>query len=100
MTDIPPPGNYRVLNSFDMSDRATMPKTHYYSFGLSATREQMSKAYNPMDNSPRGAEAKLIPGPGEYKVKNFNIGNGGRHFQFLKRTKNPQGKWIEQSHIS
>ena len=47
MTDIPPPGSYRVLNSFDMSDRATMPKTNYYSFGLSATREQMNKTYNP-----------------------------------------------------
>ena len=80
VTDIPPPGNYRVLNSFDMSDRATMPKTNYYSFGLSATREQMNKAYNPADNSPRGAEAKLIPGPGYYKVRNFDVGKGGRHF--------------------
>ena len=47
VSDIPPVGNYRHLNSFDMSDRATMPKTNYYSFGLSATREQMDKTYNP-----------------------------------------------------
>ena len=33
-----------------------------------------------------------IPGPGEYKYKNFSTGTGGRHFSFLKRTRNSQGK--------
>lgn len=31
-----------------------------------------------------------IPGPGEYKYKNFTTGTGGRHFSFLKRTRNSQ----------
>ena len=43
-----------------------MPKQLYYSFGNSASREAYNKVYNPMDNSPRGADAKQFPGPGEY----------------------------------
>ena len=70
-----------------------MPKTNYYTFGLSASREQMNKMYNPMDNSPRGSEVKNMPGPGEYKYKNYSVGTEGRHFSFLKRTKNVQGKY-------
>lgn len=69
-----------------------MPKTNYYTFGLSASREQMNKMYNPMDNSPRGKDTAAMPGPGEYKYKNFSVGSEGRHFSFLKRTKNVQGK--------
>ena len=92
--DIPPLGTYKHLSSFEMDNRATMPKTNYYSFGLSATREQMSKVYNPAENSPRSSLTKDLPGPGEYKYKNYSTGTGGRHFSFLKRTKNSQGKPI------
>ena len=75
-----------------MDNRATMPKTNYYTFGLSASREQVNKAYNPMNNSPRGVESRAIPGPGEYKYKNYKIGTEGRRFSFLGRTKDVQGK--------
>ena len=75
-----------------MENRTAMPKTNYYTFGLSASREQMNKMYNPMDNSPRGKDTAAMPGPGEYKYKNFSVGSEGRHFSFLKRTKNVQGK--------
>jgi len=73
-----------------MDNRATMPKTNYYTFGLSASREQVNKAYNPMNNSPRGVESRAIPGPGEYKYKNYKIGTEGRRFSFLGRTKDVQ----------
>jgi len=66
----PPPGNYKTLSSFEMDNRAVMPKTNYYSFGNSATREQVNKVYNPLDNSPRGSEARQLPGPGQYSFKN------------------------------
>ena len=66
-----------------MENRSVMPKTNYYSFGMSATREQMNRVYNPLDNSPRGSESKQIPGPGEYKYKNMSVGTEGRHFSFL-----------------
>ena len=56
----------------------------------------MNKMYNPMDNSPRGSEIKNMPGPGEYKYKNFSVGTEGRHFSFLKRTKNVQGKCFQR----
>ena len=79
-----------------MENRTALPKTHYYSFGLSATREQVNKVYNPNENSPRSSEARKIPGPGEYKYKNFTTGTGGRHFSFLKRTKNSLGKFSAQ----
>ena len=52
----------------------------------------MNKVYNPLDNSPRGAESRQIPGPGEYKFKNMTVGTEGRHFSFLRRTKHSQGK--------
>ena len=90
--DIPPLGTYKHLSSFEMENRTALPKTHYYSFGLSATREQVNKVYNPNESSPRSSEARKIPGPGEYKYKNFATGTGGRHFSFLKRTRNSQGK--------
>ena len=90
--DIPPLGTYQVLSDFENKNRASLPKTHYYSFGLSATREQVNKCYNPNENSPRCSEAKKLPGPGEYKYKNYTTGTGGRHFSFLKRTRNSQGK--------
>lgn len=64
--DAPDPGIYDVNSSFDMKNRAAMPKTYYYTFGLSASRDQMNKVYNPLDNSPRGRESLQIPGPGEY----------------------------------
>lgn len=63
---MPPPGAYKTLSSFEMENRAVMPKTNYYTFDKSATRDQMNKTYNPLDNSPRGDEAKMIPGPGHY----------------------------------
>ena len=53
-----------------MDNRAVMPKTNYYTFGNSATREQVNKVYNPLDNSPRGSEARQLPGPGQYTFKN------------------------------
>ena len=90
--EIPSPGTYKVLSSFDMENRSAMPKTNYYSFGLSASRDQMNKVYNPLENSPRGSESVNMPGPGEYKYKNFSVGSEGRHFSFLKRTRNAQGK--------
>lgn len=71
-----------------MHGRGALPKSNQYSFGLSASREQVSKTYNPNDNSPRAKDSMAIPGPGQYKYKNFNVGTGGRHFSFLKRTKN------------
>ena len=71
-----------------------MPKTNYYSFGLSASRDAYEKVYNPHDNnSPRGKDSKDMPGPGEYKYKNMSIGMDARKFSFLKRTKNVQGKF-------
>lgn len=71
-----------------MTNRTAKPKTNYYSFGLSASREQMNKCYNPLDNSPRNIDSMAIPGPGEYKYKNFSVGTEGRRFSFLGRTKN------------
>lgn len=69
-----------------------MPKTNYYSFDKSATRDAYSKVYNPHDqNSPRGRDMSDQPGPGEYKYNNMNIGFSSRKFSFLSRTKNPQG---------
>ena len=76
-----------------MDNRATMPKTNYYSFGMSATREQVNRVYNPLSNSPRGEESRQIPGPGTYQYKNYSVGTEGRHFSFLRRTKNSQGKF-------
>ena len=52
----------------------------------------MNIVYNPLDNSPRGSESKAIPGPGEYAYKNMAIGQDSRHFSFLRRTRNSQGK--------
>ena len=75
-----------------MENRSVMPKTNYYSFGLSASREQMNKVYNPMENSPRDKESRNMPGPGEYKYNNFDVGREARQFSFLRRTKNSQGK--------
>ncbi len=90
---MPDPGAYKVLSSFEMEHRAALPKTNYYSFGLSASREQMNRCYNPMENSPRGSETRHMPGPGEYKYRNMTIGgHEGKHFSFLKRTTNVQGK--------
>lgn len=37
--DVPDPGSYKVLSSFEMEHRTALPKTNYYSFGLSASRE-------------------------------------------------------------
>ena len=48
----------------------------------------MNKCYNPLDNSPRNVDSMAIPGPGEYKYKNFSVGTEGRRFSFLGRTKN------------
>ena len=77
-----------------------MPKTNYYSFGLSASRDAYKKVYNPHDqNSPRGRDMSDQPGPGEYKYKNLNIGVGARKFSFLSRTKNPQGKCNESRSV-
>lgn len=69
-----------------------MPKTNYYTFGSSASRDQVNKVFNPMDNSPRGTESRQIPGPGEYKYKNNSFGTEGRRFSFLQKTKYSQGK--------
>jgi hypothetical protein len=66
-----------------------MPKTNYYSFGNSASRDAYDKVYTPGDQpSPRGRDMKDMPGPGEYKYKNMNVGVDARKFSFLKRTKN------------
>ena len=35
---------------------------------------------------------KDMPGPGEYKYKNMNVGVDARKFSFLRRTKNVYGK--------
>ena len=95
LIDVPDPGAYKVLSSFEMEHRAALPKTNYYSFGLSASREQMNRCYNPMENSPRGSESRHMPGPGEYKYRNMTIGgHEGKHFSFLKRTTNVQGKQL------
>lgn len=88
--EIPDPGHYEVLSSFDLKNRTALPKTNYYSFGASASREQVQKVYNPLDNNSPRAENIQIPGPGQYKYKNMSCGTGGRHFSFLKRTKNVQ----------
>ena len=70
-----------------------MPKTNYYSFGLSASRDAYNKVYTPGGHSsPRGRDMKDQPGPGEYKYDNMNVGVDARKFSFLKRTKNVQGK--------
>ena len=70
-----------------------MPKTNYYSFGNSASRDAYNKVYTPGDQpSPRGRDMKDMPGPGEYKYKNMNVGVDARKFSFLKRTKNVYGK--------
>lgn len=70
-----------------------MPKTNYYSFGNSASRDAYDKVYTPGDQpSPRGRDMKDMPGPGEYKYKNMNVGVDARKFSFLKRTKNVYGK--------
>jgi len=41
-----------------------------------------------MENSPRDRETRNMPGPGEYKYNNYSVGSEGRHFSFLRRTKN------------
>ena len=82
-TEMPPPGAYKALSSFEMENRTALPKTNYYTFDKSATRDQMNKTFNPLDNSPRGVESKQIPGPGHYMYKNMTVGTGGRHFSFL-----------------
>lgn len=87
---MPPPGAYRALSSFEMENRTALPKTNYYTFDKSATREQMNKTYNPLDNSPRGVDIKQMPGPGHYSFKNNSVGTGGRHFSFLQKTKYAQ----------
>ena len=70
-----------------------MPKTNYYSFGNSASRDAYNKVYTPGEPpSPRGRDMKDMPGPGEYKYSNHNIGVDARRFSFLQRTKNVQGK--------
>ena len=54
----PPMGHYRHLSDFDTENRNALPKTAYYTFGNSATREQMGRTYNPMGgNSPRLKDA-------------------------------------------
>ena len=91
---MPPPGAYKTLSSFEMENRTALPKTNYYTFDKSATREQMNKTYNPLDNSPRGSESKQVPGPGTYQYKNMSMGTGGRHFSFLQKPKYAQGKQL------
>ena len=93
---MPPPGAYRALSSFEMENRTALPKTNYYTFDKSATREQMNKTYNPLDNSPRGVDIKQMPGPGHYSYKNNSVGTGGRHFSFLQKTKYAQGKSFDR----
>ena len=71
-----------------------MPKTNYYSFGLSASRDHYNKVYTPGGaNSPRGRDMRDQPGPGEYKYKNMSVGVDARKFSFLQRTKNVLGKF-------
>ena len=62
-----------------------MPKSNYYSFGLSASREAYEKVYNPHEStsSPRRGDSKDMPGPGEYNYKNMAIGVDSRKFSFL-----------------
>ena len=40
---------------------------------------------------------KDMPGPGEYKYNNMNVGVDARKFSFLKRTKNVYGKSDSQA---
>jgi len=68
--------------------RTTLPKTEVYSFGRSATRDQMNKVYNPLCNSPRAVDSKAMPGPANYEYKNMSIGTEARRFSFLRRTRN------------
>ena len=75
-----------------------MPKTSYYSFGNSASRDAYNKVYTPGEPpSPRGRDMKDMPGPGEYKYNNMNVGVDARKFSFLKRTKNQYGKFSRQT---
>jgi hypothetical protein len=92
LVEIPPVGSYKVDNGFNGENRTYMPKTTYYSFGNSATRESFSKVYNEANNSPREIDARSQPGPGQYTYKNKAIGQEGRRFSFLQRTKNIYGK--------
>ena len=58
--EIPDPGAYKESSCFDFEkNRAIMPKTNYYSFGLSASRDAYNKVFTPGDhNSPRGKDMK------------------------------------------
>lgn len=91
----PEPGTYNIVGGFTNGEfRQILPKTNYYSFGLGAKREASDNVYMPGNNSPRLKETMNMPGPGEYNYSNFCIGKEGRKWQFLKRTKNPLGKFI------
>lgn len=48
--DSPCPGEYTLPDGFDVSRRMTLPKSHFYTFGYSASRDQQTKLFNPFDN--------------------------------------------------
>ena len=74
-------GHYRHLSDFDTENRNALPKTAYYTFGNSATREQMGRTYNPIGgNSPRLRDVESSPGPGTYTYKNKGMGTEGNRF--------------------
>ena len=88
-------GQYQHLSDFDTDNRTALPKTAYYTFGNSATRDQMAKTFNPIGgNSPRMSEVEQMPGPGTYSYANKSMGTEGNRFQFLRKTKNFRGEFI------
>ena len=80
--------------SFNTENAIYMPKQVHISFGASAGRDAYEKVFNPINNSPRGDEAKRFPGPGEYKYANMKIGVDARKYSFLRRTKNHLGRLL------
>ena len=85
-------GHYRHLSDFDTENRNALPKTAYYTFGNSATREQMNRTFNPGNSSPRQKDSENSAGPGSYSYKNKGMGTEGNRFQFLRRTKDFRGE--------
>ena len=73
-------GHYKHLSDFDTVNRNALPKTAYYTFGNSATREQMQRTFIQGGNSPRQKDAEHSPGPGTYSYKNKSMGTEGNRF--------------------
>ena len=81
LEESPDPGSYKVSSCFNFeADRAIMPKTYYYSFGMSPTRDAYNKVYNPF-----GKDKPEMPGPDKYNYKNKSVGEDTYKFSFRKR---------------